>query len=198
MPTLTRPTLDVPVPLRDGTTAYLRPLGHGEAGPVLEVFAGLSDLSRARRFLTGMPRLPQAMLAALTDVDGCDHVAWVASIDGRAVGIARYALTDPETAEVAFEVVDARHGRGLGWVLADTIATVAHANGVARVAASVAPGNAASVRVLRALGLTLQLDDGLLEGTGRLRLPEPARVPRDAVLARARRDDVRVAAATCA
>ena len=61
---------------------------------MLAVFAGLSPLSRARRFLTGMTRLPALMLAALTDVDGCDHVAWVASVDGRPVGIGRYARAD--------------------------------------------------------------------------------------------------------
>src|SRR6478735_10097020 len=108
----------VSVRLADGGTATLRPLRHGEVAPVLAVFAGLSPLSRARRFLTGLTRLPALMLAALTDVDGCDHVAWVASVDGRPVGIGRYARADAHTAEVAFEVVDAHQGRGLGWVLA--------------------------------------------------------------------------------
>jgi len=196
MPTPTRTIDEVPVRLPDGGTATLRPLRHGETEPVLEVFAGMSELSRARRFLTGMPRLPAAMLAALADVDGCDHVAWVVSVEGRAVGIARHARPDPDTVEVAFEVVDAHHGRGLGRVLADTIATVAAANGATRVSASVAPDNVASIRVLRALGLTLQLDDGLLEGSGRLRLPEPARIPRSAVLALARRETRSSGAAT--
>jgi hypothetical protein len=42
--------------------------------------------------------------------------------------------------------------------------------------------------VLRALGLNPHLSDGLLEGTGALRLPEPPRVRRGAILARARRE----------
>jgi RimJ/RimL family protein N-acetyltransferase len=178
----------VRVDLADGGTAMLRPLRHGEVEPVLEVFAGLSELSRARRFLTGMTRLPAMMLAALTDVDGCDHVAWVATVGGCAVGIGRYARTDPDTVEIALEVVDAHQGRGLGWVLADVVATIACSNGATLVSATVAPDNAPSLRVLRALGLTTRLDDGLLEGTGRLRLPDPAWVRRSAVLARARRE----------
>src|SRR3954447_18168271 len=101
----------VRVDLADGGTATLRPLRHGEAAPLLEVFAGMSELSRARRFLTGMARLPAVMLAALTDVDGCDHVAWVASVDGCPVGIGRYARTGPESVEIALEVVDAHQGR---------------------------------------------------------------------------------------
>jgi RimJ/RimL family protein N-acetyltransferase len=185
----TRAVLEqVRVVLADGGTVLLRPLRHGEVEPVLEVFGGLSELSRARRFLTGMPRLPAMVLAALTDVDGCDHVAWVATVDGCAVGIGRYARTDPETVEIALEVVDAHQGRGLGWVLADAVATVACSQGATRVTATVAPDNAPSLRVLRGLGLATRFDDGLLEGTGRLRLPEPARVRRPAVLARARRE----------
>ena len=97
-------------------------------------------------------------------------------VDGCAVGIGRYARTDPDTVEIALEVVDARQGRGLGRVLADVIATLACSNGAARISAAVAPGNTRWLRVLRALGLTPHLDDGLLEGTGRLRLPEPPRV----------------------
>ena len=81
----------VPVELADGGTATLRPLRHGEVAPVLEVFAGMSELSRSRRFLTGMARLPAMMLTALTDVDGCDRVAWVASVDGCARALSREA-----------------------------------------------------------------------------------------------------------
>lgn len=176
------------VDLPDGGTATLRPLRHGEVAPVLEVFDGMSELSRARRFLTGMARLPATMLTALTDVDGCDRVAWVASVDGCPVGIGRYVRTDPDTVEIAFEVVDAHQGRGLGWVLADVIVTLACSNGATRVSATVAPDNTPSLRVLRGLGLTPHVDDGLLEGTGRLRLPEPARVSRRALIARARRE----------
>jgi RimJ/RimL family protein N-acetyltransferase len=139
------------------------------------------------------------MLAALVDVDGHNHVAWVASVDGCPVGIGRYARMDGMTAEVAFEVVDTHHGRGLGWVLADTIATLACANGITRLIATVAPDNNASLRILAGLGLTVQMSDGLLEGAGRLRLPEPSRVRRGAVLARARREILpRQRAAPCA
>jgi hypothetical protein len=44
------------------------------------------------------------------------------------------------------------------------------------------PANHASVRLLRRVGLTLQVIDGVLEGQGLLRLPDPARVDRCAVL----------------
>src|SRR5690349_4140823 len=102
---LTRDTEHVSVRLADGGVAQLRPLLAGEAAPLLEVFAGMSAASRADRYLVGMSGLPGTMLAALTSVDGSDHVAWLATVDGRPAGVARYLRTAPCTAEVAFEVV---------------------------------------------------------------------------------------------
>lgn len=69
----------------------LRPLGAGETGPLLEVFAALGPRSRELRFMGPRLRLTAADLHQLTDVDGHDHVALVAeSADGRPVGIARF------------------------------------------------------------------------------------------------------------
>jgi GNAT superfamily N-acetyltransferase len=168
--------------LDDGQVAHLRPLRPDESEPLLEVFDGMSELSRARRYLTGMPALPPKLVRRLTDVGGREHVAWLATIDGRAVGIGRYAAYDHRVVDLAFEVVDRWHGCGLGGVLLDTIATVACANGFTGVAAMVHPANHASVRLLRRVGLTLQVVDGLLEGAGPLVLPDLPRVDRRAVI----------------
>ena len=168
--------------LADGGSALLQPLERGAEAPVLAVFDGLSPRSRELRFLTGVPRLTKHMLAALTDVDDCRHAAWIALVDGRPSGIARYVRVSADTAELAFEVVDAQHRRGLGPLLLDTVATLAQANGVRRVTAVVHPDNRASVQLLRRYGLVLHLDHGLLEGTAVLRLPDQARVDRAAVL----------------
>lgn len=168
--------------LGDGGTAALRPLRTGETDVLLAVFAGMSDKSRANRYLAGATRLPAAMLAALADVDGYDHAAWLATVADRPAGIARYVRLGPGLAEVAFEVVDACHGRGLGSVLVDAITTVAAANGFSRIQATVTPGNAPSQRLLRRLGIQLAMDGGLLEGEGPLRLLDPPRVDRAAVL----------------
>jgi GNAT superfamily N-acetyltransferase len=173
--------------LTDGGTASLRPLDHGETEPLQAVFAQMSDTSRHSRYLAGIPRLPAAMAAALTDVDGHRHAAWLATVDGTAAGIARYVAVGPDTVEVAFEVVDAHHRRGLGAILLDTVTTVAAARGFCRVQATVMPANQPSLRLLRRMGLTLIPVDGLLEGTGPLRLLDPARVDRAAVVSLALR-----------
>jgi RimJ/RimL family protein N-acetyltransferase len=172
----------VEVHLDNGQVALLRPLRPQEEEPLLRVFDEMSELSRARRYLTGMPYLPPTLLRRLVDVGGRDHVAWLATIDGEPVGIGRYVAYDHRKVDVALEVVDRWHGCGLGGALLDTIATVAQANGFTAVAATVDPANHASVRLLRRVGLTLQVVDGVLEGEGLLRLPDPPRVDRHAVL----------------
>jgi len=173
----------VPVTLRDGGTALLRPLLPGETDPLLDVFEQLSAGSRASRYLVGMPRLPRAMVTALAAVDGCRHLAWLASVDDRPAGIARVVRTGSATAEVAFEVADRHHGRGLGTALLDAVTTVAAARGVRRLEATALAGNDASVHLLRHLGVGWVATGGLLEGSGTLRLLDPARVDRGAVLA---------------
>jgi GNAT superfamily N-acetyltransferase len=177
----------VVVRLPDGGTTQLRPLAAGETAPLLEVFAGMSTAARADRYLAGLSRLPGAMLSALTSVDGCDHVAWLATVDGRPAGIARYLRTAPATAEVAFEVVDLHHGRGVGSALLDAVLTDAVLHGIRRLQATVAPTNPRSQRMLRRLGLALHDVGGLLEAEGPFRMLDPARVDRDAVAALAAR-----------
>ena len=176
----------VPVQLRDGRLVDLRPLQRGERGPLLAVFDAMSPESRALRYLTGMIRLPSAMLDLLTDVDGDRHVAWLASAHGQPVGIARYARDDAGVAEVAVEVVDDHQGLGLGSALMDAVTTVAAADGIQRVRALLSIDNEPSRRLVTRIGVHLDVVDGLLEGEGRLRLLQPPRVDRQAVLALAR------------
>jgi RimJ/RimL family protein N-acetyltransferase len=173
----------VTVSIPGGRVVALRPLRHGERGPLLSVFDGMSSAARARRYLTGMARLPSRVVEALTDVDGRRHVAWLASVDGRPVGIARWVRDDDGVAEVAMEVVDDHHGLGIASALVDAVTTVASARGVDRVRASLTPDNEPSRRLVTRLGVRLQVVDGLLEGEGRLRLLHPPRVDRRAVLA---------------
>jgi GNAT superfamily N-acetyltransferase len=172
----------VAVRLRDGGTADLRPLGPGEVEPLQAVFDGLSPASRTDRYLVGMSRLSGSMRTALAAVDGHRHIAWLASIDGQPAGVARAIRVAPGTAEVAFEVVDEHQGRGLGAALLDAVTTAAAMSGIRRLQASVLPSNLRSRRLLAQLGLRLRPADGLLEADGALRLLDPPRVDRPAVV----------------
>lgn len=175
------PADSVEARLRDGSTAVLRPLGAGETDPLQAVFDGLSAQSRMDRYLVGVPRLTGSMTTALTAVDDHRHIAWLATVGDRPAGIARAVRVGPATAELAFEVVDAFQGLGLGSALVDAVTTAAAVSGVDRVRASVHPSNHRSLRVLALVGLRLSPLDGLLEGESRLRLMERPRIDRGQV-----------------
>jgi RimJ/RimL family protein N-acetyltransferase len=177
----------VVVPLRDGGVAAIRPLRAGEKAPLLAVFDQMSPTSRASRYLVGLPALTRSMISTLAAVDGRDHVAWLASVDGRPVGVARYIRVEPTTAEIALEVADAHQGRGLGTALLDAVTTLACVNGIRRVEAVVLPDNLPSQRLLSRIGVPLQARGSTLEGNGPLRLLDPPSVDRAAVVALAAR-----------
>jgi RimJ/RimL family protein N-acetyltransferase len=173
---------EVLVPLRQGGTVALRPLRPGEAGPLQEIFDGMSAEARFQRYLAGMPRLPGAMLTALADVDGVRHAAWLASVAGRPVGVARYVVVEPGVAELAFEVTDAHRGTGIGTVLLDAITTVAAAHSVRRIRAALLPDNGPSRALVTKVGVRLFPARTILEGEGPLRLLDPPRIDRRAVI----------------
>lgn len=134
------------------TTIVLRPLRHGETRPVDAVFAGMSSHSRHLRFHGPRPRLTPAMRQLLTDVDGERHLALVAEAGvGTAatpIGIGRLIALGDGTAEVAFAVVDAWHGHGVGRRLLTALRHRAVDLGHERLLAHVMVGNVAAERLL--------------------------------------------------
>jgi ribosomal protein S18 acetylase RimI-like enzyme len=67
--------------------------------------------------------------------------------DERAAGLARL-VRNGSVAEVAFEVADEEHGRGIGSALADALAADARAAGIAELHATVAGDNARAMSLL--------------------------------------------------
>jgi GNAT superfamily N-acetyltransferase len=151
---------------RDGTEVRLRPLRRGERELVAGFFAGLSEESRRRRFLQPMPRLSEAMLRHLVNVDGRRHAAVVAEVGGEWAGIARWvALPDePGTAEVAVTVTDRFQGRGIGRLLLEALGPGAARAGLTAFVYLADPTNRPVVHLLRSLGVQLSLCDGLVRG----------------------------------
>ncbi|TDP97997.1 acetyltransferase (GNAT) family protein [Labedaea rhizosphaerae] len=89
------------------------------------VFDGLSPLSRHRRFHGPMPVLTRLAKQRLAAVDGREHLAFAAFAGTRAIGIARLVATGDQAGELAgelaVEVVDAWHRRGVGTRLARAV-----------------------------------------------------------------------------
>lgn len=149
------------VRLRDGSCAALRPLQAHDADLVAAVFAGLGPQSRRLRFLTGKKRLSSSELHYLTAVDHHDHEALAAVSDGRGVGIARFvrSRTDPRSADLAVEVVDAWHRRGLATELLARLAQRAREEGISCFEADVDDANVAVHRLMRTAAVSVRLVD---------------------------------------
>lgn len=141
----------------------VRDLRRDEGSLLDDLVRRMSPHSRYLRFHAPLPGLTGAMRRALLDVDGHDHIAVVAEVDGDPVGIARMIrdADAPAEAEVAIAVVDAWHRRGVGRQLVDALARRARHAGVVRLHANVLAGNAAALGLLRsAFGLCLTRRDG--------------------------------------
>jgi RimJ/RimL family protein N-acetyltransferase len=122
--------------LRDGSTVTIRPVAPDDVDRLREIWAGMSELSRRRRFLApSSGELSEADIQYLVDVDHRRHEAWLAlDPHGHAVAVARYVRPpgDRESAEVAVVVVDDWHRRGLATVLLDRLTERARENGIQR------------------------------------------------------------------
>ena len=131
----------------------IRRLEPGDEAALADLFGRMSAESRRLRYLAVKPRLTSRELAYLTDVDHVSHEA-LAAVDerGRFLAVARYAELSPCTADVAVEVADEHHGRGLGAELMRRIADRARENGYLRLSATTLWENAAARALFKRLG----------------------------------------------
>lgn len=168
-------TWDADAVLRDGGTIHLRAI-HPDDAPLVERFhERQSPESVYFRFFSPRPRLSEGELRHFTHVDQHDRVAFVAVLDGELIGVARYERYEgTDTAEVAFFVDDAHHGRGLATLMLEYLAAAARENGVTRFRASTLPNNRKMLRVFASAGydVATHLDDGVIDVAFDLRSTE--------------------------
>ena len=162
-------TSPVDVTLRDGARLRIRPILPTDRGKLADTQPGFSRESHYKRFFSAPP-LSDKVVQYLVDVDYFDHFAWVAlaADDPVEPGVAsaRYIRERiaPDTAEVAFSVIDDYQGRGLGTLLAGALAVAATENGVHRFRARVLAENEPMRAILRRTGAHLDFaEPGVLE-----------------------------------
>ncbi|HSP73707.1 MAG TPA: GNAT family N-acetyltransferase [Gaiellaceae bacterium] len=127
----------------------VRPLRDGDTDTVAAVFERLGPESRRARFNGPKPFLTTAELRQLAQVDTTRH-ALVGYVDGDPLPVAIARLVrDGRSAEIAFGVADAYHGRGIGSALAAELLADARAAGIRTISALVANDNRAAVAQLR-------------------------------------------------
>jgi GNAT superfamily N-acetyltransferase len=117
--------------LLDGGATRIRPIRPSDAAALSSFHEHLSSETIYRRFFGAHPHLRHEEVARFTEVDYRYRLALVAEVEGDLVGVARYdRLPGTDRAEVAFVVVDALQGHGLGTLLLEHLAVAARRRGV--------------------------------------------------------------------
>jgi GNAT superfamily N-acetyltransferase len=144
-----------PVVLADGGSLLVRAIRPDDKARLADHFAHLGQQSVRHRFFGAKRELTPRDLADYTELDFVNDVGLVATLrergEERIVGVGRYFAEGPR-AEVAFAVVDAHQGRGIGTVLLDRLARIARAQGIEELHAEVLADNTAMLQVFRRSG----------------------------------------------
>ncbi len=139
--------------LADGTTVRIRPVRAQDEAELGAMLDGLSQRSRLLRFFSGAADLREAAALAAT----APGVVALAGDPEHIVGHALYVRDLPRSAEVAFEVAEPWHGRGVGTVLLGAVAQRAAADGIDTLTAIVMPANHAMIDVFRDSGFPVSV-----------------------------------------
>jgi RimJ/RimL family protein N-acetyltransferase len=142
--------------LHNGRLIEIRALRPSDENGMLDALDQTNAESLRRRFFVTKRAFSDTEKAFFMNVDFVKHVALVAEIEeaGRRsiVGGGRYIVTAPGEAEIAFVVIDAYQGQGIGTILLRDLAHIARNAGVQKLSADVLPENAAMRKVFSKFG----------------------------------------------
>ena len=142
--------------LRDGRTLEIRALRPDDRDDMLAAVDRTSMQSLQRRFFVPKRGFSDKEVSFFMNVDFTNHVALVAEIDegGQPIiaGGGRYIVTRPGQAELAFVVVDAYQGKGIGKALMSHLLALARNAGLKELTAEVLPENTAMLKVFSGFG----------------------------------------------
>jgi len=143
-----------------GERVILRHIQPADAEPLKLAFDTLSPESRYRRFFGNKETLDGPTLNYLTNVDGIDHVAIVATCESLdlktevGLGVARFVrlAEAKDSAEIAVVVVDHMQKKGLGALLLSTAVVAAHERGITKFRGEVLRENVPVMTLLEEVG----------------------------------------------
>lgn len=142
--------------LRDGCPVEIRAVRPEDEAAMLTAVDETSAQSLQRRFFAAKRHFSDRERALFMNIDFKTHVALVmlAEVSGQEaiVGGGRYVVFEPERAEMAFMVVDAWQGRGIGSILMRHLIALARDAGLKELTAEVLPENTAMRRVFDKFG----------------------------------------------
>ena len=144
--------------LRDGRSIEIRALRPDDEFDMLAALEETSAQSLRRRFFATKRHFSERERAFFMEPDFRNHVALVACTEdaGRStiIGGGRYIASEPGRAEMAFVVIDAWQGCGIGGLLTRHLIAIAREAGLTELTAEVLSDNAAMLRVFGKFGFT--------------------------------------------
>lgn len=142
--------------LRDGSPVEIRALRPDDETEMLAAVERTSPQSLQRRFFAMKRHFSERERAFFMQIDFSNHVALVALVRQTdrqmIVGGGRYIVFEPGRAEMAFVVVDAWQGRGIGSLLIRHLIKIAGHGGLQELTAEVLPDNTAMLKVFERSG----------------------------------------------
>jgi RimJ/RimL family protein N-acetyltransferase len=151
-------------PMRDGRIATIRSLRPEDRSAMLSAVGRVSAQSLYRRFFGPKRGFTEKETDFFVNVDFVNHVALVAVIDGSGentiIGGARYIVTQPGTAELAFAIVDEYQGQGVGTALLRHLVLIARDSGLQHLVAEVLPENVPMLTLFRKFGFSTARSGG--------------------------------------
>ena len=146
--------------LRDGRTIEIRAQRPQDREAMHEGIARLSSKSLYRRFFAVRREFSDKETDYFLDVDFVGHVALVAVADEAGkptiVGGGRYVVVKPGQAEVAFAIIDAFQGLGVGSALMRHLAILGREAGLRELVAEVLSENVPMLNVFKRSGLAME------------------------------------------
>ncbi len=154
--------------LIDGTQAQIREVHPADRAAVLRLHAEMSPESLYLRFFSLSQGIGAEVANRICRPPGSGHGAVAAWVAGELVGVASYeTVGDEGVAEVGLVVADRMHGRGVGTLLLEHLASLARTRGVRAFYADTLAQNHAVQRLFADAGLAFQRHsaDGVVELT---------------------------------
>jgi RimJ/RimL family protein N-acetyltransferase len=142
--------------LRDGREVEIRALRPDDKDDMLAAVGRTGVESLQRRFFAVKRGFSEKEIDFFMNIDFSNHVALVALADedGRRViiGGGRYIVVEPGRAEIAFVVIDAYQGQGVGTLLMRHLAVIARNAVLKELIAEVLPENTAMRKIFSKFG----------------------------------------------
>lgn len=144
---------------REGLAVHVRPARPGDEAALADFFLQVTPEDLYHRFLTGLNRVDQGRIAAMTRNDDPDVVDFVAIEEPGGTIVATAMLTlapDGETAEFALCTRGDKKHRGLSWTMLDHLVAFGRALGLGEIQSIQSWDDRAAIDLEREMGFAIR------------------------------------------